>query len=251
MHTHVHAKHPLAQIHRHTRVHIQRTPGDVDPDTRTRKDTNRGSGSGHARPPAREARDVATAARSPRPANLAAAARLPGAVCLSVSRSPRPVAARAVSKTLRSCTEMSRSSRRSLARSLAPSLPRRSAPSPPAPHTPSPPLPRPDSSLGGGGGGDPGQAASEGCVSSERDPLAPRAELPGAGASGPREGNSEGCAPREPTPLSSPRGPDAHLEPQQSSEARSSSGTTKMILYTEPPLSLQVPAPGARPYSTS
>lgn len=85
---------------------------------------------------------------------------------------------------------------RSLARSLVRSLPRRSAPSPPAPHTPSPPLPRPASSLGGGGG-DPGQAASEGCASSERDPLAPRAKLPRSRRVRSQGGELGGvCAPR-------------------------------------------------------
>lgn len=126
---------------------------------------------------------------------------------------------------------------RLLARSLAllRSLPRRSAPSPPAPHTPSPPLPRPGGSLGGGGG-DPGQAASEGCASSERDPLALRTELPRSRRVRSQGGGLGGvCAPRArafPFPTWARRPP----EPRQSSEAGSSSETTKTRLYTEPSL---------------
>lgn len=125
---------------------------------------------------------------------------------------------------------------RSLARSLLPcSLPRRSAPSPPAPHTPSPPLPRPEGSLGGGGS-DPGQAASEGCASSERDPLAPRAELPGSRRVRSQGGELGGVCAREPAPLAFPTWARRPPEPRQSSEAGSSSGTTKTRLSTEPPL---------------
>lgn len=69
---------------------------------------------------------------------------------------------------------------------------------------------------------------------------------PGAGASGPREGNSQGCAPREPAPLASPTWARRPPEPRQSSEAGSSSGTTKMRLYTEPPLS-----PGPSPVGSA
>lgn len=58
----------------------------------------------------------------------------------------------------------------------------------------------------------------------------------GAGASDPREGNSEGCAPRDPAPLASPTWDRRPPEPRQSSEAGSSSRTTKTRLSTEPPL---------------
>ena len=169
--TRAHTQQPLAQTHGHTRAHTQHpemwTPPHIPaPVLRL---TDRGPGLLAGTPAPRPAgvqppgaglsvledwrpspepsphtdthesrRGGVPGARTTvaRAANLAGAARLPGAVC---PQSVRPAAARAGSEAHSSCAEMPRS----LARSLALSLPRRPAPSPPSPHTPAPPPPRP------------------------------------------------------------------------------------------------------------
>lgn len=236
MHTRVHAKQPLVPIHRDTRVHTQRTPRDRDPDTRTRKNTNQSS-----RLWPRTSSSTRGSGRSDSLRGLRAlAARLPGAVCLSVSRSLRSVAALAGSEALRSCAEMPRSFALSFAPSHSAQPPPRPLRTPPLPLCPAPAAPWEETAANPAGQRPKGVRAA----SATHWPREP--SYPGAAAYGPREGRLEGgCASRAHDaclPTWARRPP----EPLLSSEARACSGTWRRRHHTEPSL-LPGPSPVGLP----